>query len=239
MSGSTTPVIALNRAPRSRLAGVVADQLLGEIQAKHLAGGTRMPSERELVAALGVGRSTVREAINGLAMLGILEIRHGQGAFVVDAGPAAAPARALATALARGATRDLFEARCLVECEAARLAARRRTAADVAELEQALDDHERALLAGAPAVEPAVRFHVAVAQAAHNEVLTGFILSFGSALSERGPVLEAEPGYREWELAEHAEVLAPIRDGDPDAAQRRMRAHLDAVIARLERIEHA
>src|SRR3712207_8016336 len=45
---------------------------------------TRIPSERELMSAFGVGRSTVREAINGLAMLGVLEIRHGQGAFVAD-----------------------------------------------------------------------------------------------------------------------------------------------------------
>src|SRR3954454_3091500 len=195
------------RVTRSKLAETVARQLLTELREKRPTRGSKLPSERELMEALGVGRSTIREAINGLAMLGILEIRHGQGAFVRDAAPQGAPARALAAVLARGATRDLFEARRLVEIETARLAALRRTEVDLGEIEQVLADHERALRDGTPAIGPAVRFHVLVAQAASNEVLAGFVASFADALTERGAVLEARPGYREWELAQHLEVF--------------------------------
>lgn len=236
MTELSTPAFTLQRTPRSKLAETVAEQLAREIRSKRLAPGTRMPSERDLMEALGVGRSTIREAINGLAMLGILEIRHGQGAFVLDAASPAQPAKALAAALARGATRDLFEARRLVEIETARLAALRRTEADLAEMAQALADHERALREGTPAVEPSVRFHVAIGQAAHNEVLAGFVASFAGALTERGPVLELQPGYREWELAQHTAVFAPIRDADPSQAEARMREHLDAVVPHHERI---
>src|SRR5207253_7246709 len=73
---------ALWPVPRRKLTDTVAQQLLAEIRQRGLTAGTRMPSERELQRALGVGRSTVREAMTGLAMLGVVEIRHGEGAFV-------------------------------------------------------------------------------------------------------------------------------------------------------------
>ena len=70
-----------------------------------------MPSERELMQALNVGRSTVREALNGLVMLGVIEIRHGQGAFVTERPHSQAEPEAIAAALAKGVTRDLLEVR--------------------------------------------------------------------------------------------------------------------------------
>ena len=88
------------RVTRSKLAETVAQQLLAELRDKRPAPGSKIPSERELMAALGVGRSTIREAINGLAMLGVLEIRHGQGAFVLDPDPSLAIGAALAGILA-------------------------------------------------------------------------------------------------------------------------------------------
>lgn len=233
---STVPAFSLSKAPRSKLAETVARQLLAEIRAKRLEPGTRVPSERELQTALGVGRSTIREAINGLAMLGVLEIRHGQGAFVADPAAGSSVPGALGAALARGVTRDLFEARRLVEVEAARLAAERRTDAELSEIAQALIDHERALREGTSAVEPSVRFHEAIAQAAHNEVLEGFITSYSDVLTERGPILEAVPGFREWEIGQHRSVFEPIRNGDPPRAAAAMRAHLDAVVPHHEHI---
>jgi GntR family transcriptional regulator, transcriptional repressor for pyruvate dehydrogenase complex len=106
----STSGLTLQPVARSKLAAeTVARQLMAGIQSKNLLPGTRMPSERELMAALGVGRSTIREAVNGLAMVGVLEIRPGQGTFVADRTDAAEPPQALAAALARGATHNLFE----------------------------------------------------------------------------------------------------------------------------------
>jgi GntR family transcriptional regulator, transcriptional repressor for pyruvate dehydrogenase complex len=228
--------MSLSPISRSKLAQTVAEQLIAEIRDKDLRPGTRIPSERDLMAAFGVGRSTVREAINGMAMIGVLEIRHGQGAFVANATAGEALPNAIATALARGVTHDLFEARQLVEAHTARLAAQRRTESDVHELEQVLVDHERAIELGAPAVEPAVRFHVRLAEAAHSEVLASFVCSFVEILTEHGHALEATPGYREWEIEQHRHLFEPIRDGDPDLAAERMHAHLDAVVPHHERV---
>jgi GntR family transcriptional repressor for pyruvate dehydrogenase complex len=222
--------------PRNNLAETVAKQLLSAVRSQELAPGERIPSERELMNALGVGRSTIREAINGLAMLGALEIRHGQGAFVANPEAGAGPPHAIAIALARGVTRDLFEARRVLEPQVARLAASRRTDADLRELARALEDHRQAIVTGASAVEPSVRFHVMIGEAARSEVLAGFVASAAQIMTARGPVLEAESGYREWEIGQHRLVFEPIQQGDPEAADQRMRAHLDAVIPRHEQL---
>lgn len=228
--------LSLRPVPRSNLAERVAAELLKEIRDKRLTPGTKLPSERDLMAGFGVGRSSVREAINGLAALGAVEVRHGQGAFVTEAAAGIAPSRSIAVALARGITHELFEARRLVEVPTARLAAERRTAADIAEIARALADHEHALRTGESGVEPSVRFHVEVAEAAHNEVLAGFVRSFATMLGERGPILEELPGFREWEIGQHRSVFEPIEAGDVELAGDRMRAHLDAVVEYHQRI---
>jgi GntR family transcriptional repressor for pyruvate dehydrogenase complex len=185
---------------------------------------------------MGVGRSTIREAINGLAMLGALEIRHGQGVFVADLEAASARPDALSIALSRGVTHDLFEARRLIEPQAARLAAERRTDADLEAIANCITEQERALREGTPAVDAAVGFHLRIGEAAHNEILSGLVSAFREPLSGRGPVLEALPGYREWEIDQHRSVYEPISARDSREAATRMRTHLDAVVARHEQL---
>jgi GntR family transcriptional repressor for pyruvate dehydrogenase complex len=228
--------ISLSPVSRSKLGEAVAKQLVEQIRAKGLSPGTRMPSERELMSALGVGRSTIREAVNGLAMLGVLDIRQGQGAFVADPAAGAVLPRGIAVALSRGITRDLFEARRLVEVHVAGLAAARRTEADLSDIAECLSDHEQAIASGVPAVEASVRFHVRIGDAAHSEVLCSFVASFAELMTQRGPALESKPGYREWELQQHRSVFEPIRDADPQLAAERMAAHLDAVIPHHEQV---
>jgi GntR family transcriptional repressor for pyruvate dehydrogenase complex len=215
---------------RPKLSEEIARILLTEIRTRELPPGTRLPSERELMAQLQVGRSTIREVINGLAILGAIEVRHGQGAFVRDPDATAPVPNALAAALARGVTRDLFEARRVVEVHTARLAAARRTPGDMSALDEILHEHDRAIATGISGVGPSVRFHVRLAWAAGNEILTQTVKSVANLLSERGPGLEALAGYREWELGEHRAVLAAVATGDADRAAARMEAHLDQVI---------
>src|SRR5689334_21926612 len=129
MEGSPARV-SLEPASRRKLSETVAEQLMAAFA--DLPPGTKVPSERELTKELGVGRSTVREALNGLAVLGVLTIRHGQCAFIAEhgddgAGDNAPPHSVLTVALERGVTREYIEARLLVEVEVTRFAAQRRT----------------------------------------------------------------------------------------------------------------
>jgi GntR family transcriptional regulator, transcriptional repressor for pyruvate dehydrogenase complex len=236
MEALSSTSLSLSQIPRRSLAERAAQQLLAEIREKQLEPGTKLPSERDLMDALGVGRSSIREAINGLAMLGAVDVRHGQGAFVTDAAAGIAPSRSIAIALARGVTDELFEARHLVEVETARCAALRRTDVDLNEIANTLAEHERAIADGISAVEPSVRFHIEVAEAAHNEVFVGFVTSFAQLLGERGPILEQIDGYREWEIGQHRSVYEPIAAQDPVLAADRMRRHLESVVGYHQQI---
>src|SRR5947209_15661332 len=112
MEGSSAR-LSLEPASRRKLSETVAEQLIEAF--RELPPGTKVPSERELTKDLGVGRSTVREALNGLAMLGVVEIRHGQGVFVTDQPVAVGEPVAITAALEQGITHEFIEARLIVE----------------------------------------------------------------------------------------------------------------------------
>ncbi|MGO8955780.1 MAG: FadR/GntR family transcriptional regulator, partial [Streptosporangiaceae bacterium] len=128
MSDHSSDSFSVARAVRPKLTEVVAQQLLDVIRG--LPEGARVPSERELTAELGVGRSTLREALHGLELLGEIEIRHGQGVFVSKPSSDKRGMAALTAAINQGVTHDLLEARKVIEVEVARLAGQRRTDAE-------------------------------------------------------------------------------------------------------------
>jgi GntR family transcriptional repressor for pyruvate dehydrogenase complex len=224
--------VSLEPASRRKLSETVAEQLMEAF--RDLPPGTKVPSERELTKDLGVGRSTVREALNGLAVLGVLTIRHGQGAFIAEELSAEAEAKgdsrhpALTAALERGVTREYIEARLLVEVEVTRLAAERRTDEDLQRIEAALTVQERSLKADDmdATLGVATSFNVLLAEAAHNEVLAAMVQVFVELMKERGPKLYALPGFGDWDLGEHRGIYEAVRDQDGDRAARLMREHI-------------
>lgn len=226
------PRLALSPTPRRKLTETVAEQLLEAI--RQLPPGTRVPSERELTKELGVGRSTVREALNGLAMLGIVEIRHGQGVFVIGDSPPDGEPSAITTALERGVTNEFIEARLVVEVEVARLAAVRRTDEDLARMEAAITEQE-SRIGGEDVdalIDVAASFNVLLAEAAHNEVLSAMTHTFVSLMVERAPRIYGLDGFAEWDIAEHRGIYAAIRDRDPDRAGELMRRHIEELAQR-------
>jgi GntR family transcriptional repressor for pyruvate dehydrogenase complex len=228
-----TSNFSLSRVPRRKLASTVAEQLLEAV--RDLPPGTRVPSERELTAQLGVGRSTVREALNGLALLGVVEIRHGQGVFVVGAIEPEGEQGALDAALQQGVTKEFIEARLLLEVEVARLAASRRTEDDLQQIRDGLAEQERRIEGDAePLFDIAANFNVVLAEAAHNEVLAAIIQSFVSLMLERAPKIYALEGFREWDLNEHKGLYEAVRDRDGDLAAERMRRHILEVARRYD-----
>jgi GntR family transcriptional regulator, transcriptional repressor for pyruvate dehydrogenase complex len=220
----STRDISFKQVPRQKLAETVSQQLLEAVRDKE--PGTQLPSERALVEQLGVGRSTVREALKGLAMIGVVEIRHGQGVFVAahDASvPGAMGMQAVDPA-------KHMEARNIVEPELARLAAARRTEADGEALDEILKAHQKALEEGTPPLLEASRFHIRLAEAAHNPVLTAVVQPFFRMALEKGPKLyELEPEYEAWELQQHMSIFEAVRDQNPALALERTREHVGSM----------
>lgn len=217
-------------ARRVRLSEHVAEQIVDLIRAQGLRPGDVLPTEPDLMERMQVGRSSVREALRGLAVLGLVEIRQGQGTFVRSPvplmGPGVISVEMISAVLARGVTEELLEAREIIEVRMASLAAQRATTVDLAELERLVDGAREVKAAGRPAFLFSSEFHLGVARATHNDVLEGFVTSYIPLLAERGAVLERLPGYVEWEIREHDAIRQAIATHDARLAASRMRDHL-------------
>ncbi|TSD49122.1 FadR family transcriptional regulator [Rhodococcus sp. KBS0724] len=218
---------------------LLTDQAAELLRARIVGGewgvGDKLPGETTLAAQLGIGRSTIREAVRTLAGLGMLESRQGAGVFLRSATPPDQWPRVLEAE----AILHVVEVRNAVEIEAARLAAQRRDAVDVAALRQALDGRTAAAHSGDAAfVDADIAVHRAVVVAAHNPVLSElfetFVPRLRAALIELIAVLDLHPPSQP-DADEHRMLVDAIEAGDAEAAVRISRAHLDDMAAALRR----
>ncbi|MDT0530176.1 FCD domain-containing protein [Micromonospora sp. DSM 115977] len=195
-------------------------QTIAQLRERILGGewpvGGRIPTEPQLVAALGVGRNTVREAVRALVHAGVLECRQGSGTYVVSTDE-------LAPVVARRLTADrmaeVVEVRRAFEVEAARLAALRRTTEDLAALDGALAAREAAWHDGRfdEFVAADAALHTAVVAAAHNGMLAELYASVGAAL--HSTIAQSMGGALEPErYVDHSRLVEAIRAGDPGRA---------------------
>jgi DNA-binding FadR family transcriptional regulator len=226
-----TPPPPAPRRTRTLAQGVV-ESLSDRIRDGRLAAGAKLPTEAEIMAAYGVSRTVVREALSKLQAGGQVRTRHGIGTFVVGPGEAA-PFRITAAQLA---TLDdviaMLELRIGIECEAASLAAQRRGAADLRELRQALADFGYAIASGHDAVAADFRFHRAVARATQNPHYTELVAALGETMIPRArleapvPMSDERRQYLERVNREHDGILEAIARGDAEGARAAMRTHL-------------
>ena len=209
---------------RAPLADQAADLLLERIRAGEWALGEKLPGETTLAPQLGVGRSTVREAIRQLAGRGVLASRQGAGVLVT-----ALDAREDWDAvLRRAGIVAVIEARIAIEAEAAALAAVRRTPADLRAIRRALADRAASRSEIESHVDADTAFHRTIVAAAHNPVLLDLFDSFTPRLREA--MIEMLRIRREFgddaDHDAHVEQVGAIADHDEGAAAACSRAHL-------------
>ncbi|TCU15120.1 GntR family transcriptional regulator [Rhizobium sullae] len=148
----------------------VTEALAHYVDAAKLKTGDRLPAERELMAALAVGRSTIREAIRHFQALGVIETRKGSGTYLLKPVSKATIHMPLSldTAHLRDVLLQTLEVRRGIECEAGMVAARRRTARDLVIIEEKLGEMERVHHAKGTSGPEDLAFHMAVYDATHN-----------------------------------------------------------------------
>jgi GntR family transcriptional repressor for pyruvate dehydrogenase complex len=231
---SQLPRIELPR--RETLPEQVARRLLDYLLAGHIRPGGKMPSERQLAQALGVGRSVVREALKSLGLLGIVEVRQGDGTYLKGLESDLLP-RVIEWGLLLGERRavDLVEARLHLETITARLAAQRRDENDLAEIRMHLEKMRQADGNAADFVAADVAFHLAVARAARNTVFSDVLTSVQSLLHVWITRVIEDAGDTGPSFEEHIPVYQAVLDGDGDAAAAARGSHLGAAAGRLER----
>ena len=212
------------------------------IRDRALTPGTKVPSEAQLSRGYEVSRTVVREAVSQLRAEGLVETFQGRGSFIA-ATPGAAGGRADDGGIvlpARRSARDVMELRLAIECEAAALAARRRTRAQIEVLDRALADLRRAVRTGGSVVGPDWAIHMAVTVASGNPLLIGVMEGLGaqSVLRHRASLDDVDlvdPEHGALLVHEHAAIRDAVVRGDADAARSAVRVHLGRSLASLPR----
>ena len=210
-----------------------SDVLANELRERILSGeypeGTPLPPERELVVQTHMSRTTVREALRILEVQGLIRIKAGRtgGAFVQRPGEESV-ARSLEL-LIRGRhirLASVHETRTAIEPFCARLAAVHRTAGDLRRLDAANDAIVAADADLDGFLQANVDWHIAVATAGHNEILTGIMMALSRAIYTTTNNKEfVDDEVRSIAARAHRSVTRAIRERDPDAAVRRMTRH--------------
>ena len=209
----------------------ILKQIRNLITSGQLAPGDRLPAERKLAERLGVSRSHVRDAIQKLEFYGILKTLPQSGTVVAGIGITAL--EGLITdvlQLEKSDFTSLVETRVILESNAAKLAAERRTAGDLAEIEKALQAYEQKIKAGEPAVEEDLLFHLKIAEASKNAVLKSLMLIITPDIVNnfiQYKVCDDESEFKA--LYEHQQILEHITNNNCDAAGEAMKEHLKDV----------
>ena len=207
-------------------------QLRALITSGQLAPGDRLPAERKMAEKLGVSRGNVRDAIQKLEFYGILRTLPQSGTVVAGLGIAAL--EGLITDVLQLEESDfasLVETRVMLEVQCVRLAAERRTAQDLVEIERALEAYERKINAGQSAVEEDLLYHLSIADASKNGVLKSLMMVITPDIikhyvKHRVCDTQAEEAKA---YHEHLEILDHIRAQNVEAVGKVMRRHLRGV----------
>jgi GntR family transcriptional repressor for pyruvate dehydrogenase complex len=217
----------LRPVSRPRLYEQVAQQILAWVRDNGLEVGDRLPPERDLAVRLGVSRATVSQALVAMEVVGVIHVRHGDGAVLVDSSGSSK----VVESLRRHAQQlpDIIEAREALESKLAALAAVRRTEEDLARIDAALSDMQRDIEDGGRGVEGDEAFHAAVTTAGHSALLQQLMNEISDLIKETRIESLSQPGRPQESLEGHRAIAAAIRDQNPDAAAAAMRAHVDKV----------
>jgi DNA-binding FadR family transcriptional regulator len=228
--------------PVRNLTGEVVERIAAEVGSGRMAPGSRLPTEQELVTALGVSRTVVREAVAALRAEGLVVTRQGAGAFVAT-DRSRVPFRIDPDGLSSiNDVLQVMELRAAIEIQAATLAAERITPAGASLIEEALRAIEIAIARGEAAITEDFAFHRAISKATGNPRFGEFLEFLGRHVIPRQSIRvslntpEEERRYLARIQGEHRRIFAAIRDGDPVGARRAMRTHLTRSLERYRRL---
>ena len=232
--------MALERLPDINRPRHVIEGILSSIQDGSLVAGERMPSEAKLAELTGVGRTSVREALAALRLMGVVETRVGDGSYVaasVNGGANGDTANAIARAISLSAEAvQLQEARAVFESGMVRLAAARWSAEKAKAFEQLLSSMENSAVS--ERYEDYIQlhrgFHLALAQATDNAVVESTARSFleymdheGWKDMERQSYLPNRKEYLKESAEEHRLIFKAVVSGNGQEASDLMHEHFN------------
>ncbi|MEO8393376.1 MAG: FadR/GntR family transcriptional regulator [Chloroflexota bacterium] len=221
---------------REAISDQITDRVLSLIREQQLRPGDKLPPERELALLMGVSRATVREALRSLAMINVVELRHGSGSYVTSLEPKLLVENfALVFSLTDNSFLQLIEAREVIEPGAMALAAQRITDEEIAQLEDILERSRECLQHPPPDfAQLDIEFHIKTAEFSRNVLLTRIMqaiaqMSIASSQRTAGESISVRTRRVERAIRMHQRILDALKAHDPELARQRMLEHLLAV----------
>ena len=220
---------------------IIINEIIQHIKSGELKPGNKLPTERDMSQMFGVGRSSIREAIKALVLSGYLESSQGKGTFIRKDLPVNDLTLSnLKNALAAEQIIELMELREILECNAVRLAAERANSEDIRRLHEALERMQACTADIKKFYDPDFDFHVAIAEATHNEMICDTMKQIVEKSHESYekfmPDRLCPP---EQAMITARQIVSSIESGDAEKASRHMKAHLDLVEIELKRVVDA
>jgi DNA-binding FadR family transcriptional regulator len=222
---SRTPIL------RNKLSHQITERLLEEIRSGELSPGDKLPSERDLMEQFGVGRPAIREALQGLEKMGIVEIAHGERATIRKL-----DARGMFELIDQSARHllftsaqmldDLKQARLLFETGMIKIAAAKARPSDIERLKDCLTEMKQSVGDTPKFIQADIRFHITIAEISGNPIYSAISGAMLNWLAEFHQELLRVPGAEQVTMAEHRAVLDRIAAQDPAGAESAMTAHL-------------
>lgn len=202
----------------------VVEEIIDSFKEKLISGelkpGDKLPSEAQLMEQLGIGRTALREAVKMLSALGVIDVRQGDGSYIMKgASSATMSPLVFAVLLESGMTRELLELRTLLETGYCQLAGEKATIEDMRLIEESANNFEEKVKMDGRDVDDLtkadLKFHFTILNATHSPMvikISGAVeeLFFGSI---RNTISQIEG--REWGVEGHRNILSAIRANDP------------------------
>jgi GntR family transcriptional repressor for pyruvate dehydrogenase complex len=223
---------------RSSTSELVIEQILQSVHSGELQPGDKLPPERELTKMFGVGRSTLREAISALVLVGYLEVVQGRGTFLKSELPSVTLSASDLNEVHTAANiMDLVEVREILECNAVKLAAHRADPNDIRQLSEVLAQMEATVDDIKQFSEYDFEFHITLARATRNAVILEMMKLIVTKVHEQYERFSRKTLFRTDRAVETAaQILSSVADGDGEQASRLMQEHLNLVTTELKRM---
>lgn len=220
---------------KNSISDEIVQQVMKQISSGSLQPGQRLPSERELCKQFNAGRSSLREALRCLSIMGVLTARVGEGTSVATSG-----SKFLGTVMEwrviteRYDVRNLMEVRLALEGLAAASAAERATDEEMAELDGLLEEMVESIGDAKRFSAHDLEFHLVIARASRNDALVDMLTMIRGQLARAVTTVLKLKNAMPLSLEEHKAIVKAIHKRNGEAARKAMQSHLSSAIKRYD-----
>lgn len=217
----------LNPVKNTKVYEVIMEQIKDIVKKGELKSGDRLPSERELADKLEVSRTSVREALKALTMLGLIESKHGEGNFIrSNFEDSLLEPLSILFLLIGSKNEDIIELRRILEPEAAALAAENITESELRELKEIMEELNNSL-DGEISAELDKKFHYKIAQASGNHLISTIMFSISSLIEKYIDSSHIHDMNKQVVKIQHEEIYMALESQDPKRASECVKKHLE------------